>query len=230
MNKLLTITFALLITLGAAAMPKDSTATKKKPSSPKDRVLLGIGFANWLNTPAGIDVKFGGSRGFDGALMYDKPLGSSTISLALGLGFSAQNLSSNAQFLVDTATGNTSVVAFADSVYSDVKRNKLSTSYINVPFELRFRSRPDKSYRRWSVAAGFKFGLLVQSHTKYQDSNIKQKTFNIDNLNLLNYGPTFRFGYGQVSLYGYYALSNLFENGKGPWISPFNFGLMIAPF
>ncbi len=228
MKKLFILTASFIFALSAIASPPDSTVTKKKPAAAKDRILIGAGFANWLNAPAGVNVKFAGSRSFDAAVMYDQPLGTSPISLALGLGFSAQNISSNAQFK-DTL-GVTSLAPYADSVYSDIKRNKISMSYLTVPFELRFRSKPDKAYRRWNVAAGFKFGLLVQSHSKYQDSNVKTKSYPVDNLNLLNYGPTFRFGYGQVSLYGYYALSNVFENGKGPWVTPFNFGLVLAPF
>lgn len=230
MKKLFILTASFIFALSAIASAPDSTVTKKKPAAAKDRILIGAGFANWLNAPAGVNVKFAGSRSFDAAVMYDQPLGTSPISLALGLGFSAQNISSNAQFLKDSVTGATSLVPYADSVYSDIKRNKISMSYLTVPFELRFRSKPDKAYRRWNVAAGFKFGLLVQSHSKYQDSNVKTKSYPVDNLNLLNYGPTFRFGYGQVSLYGYYALSNVFENGKGPWVTPFNFGLVLAPF
>lgn len=232
MKKLTILTASFVFALSAIATPPDSTKAdvKKKPAAAKDRILIGGGFANWLNAPAGVKVKFAGSRSFDAAVMYDQPLGNSPISLAIGLGFSAQNISTNAQFKIDSVTGNTSLVPYADSVYSDIKRNKISTSYLTVPFELRFRSKPDKAYRRWNIAAGFKFGLLVQSHFKYEDSNVKTKTYPVDNLNLLNYGPTFRFGYGQVSLYGYYALSNVFENGKGPWVTPFNFGLMLAPF
>jgi hypothetical protein len=231
MKKLTILTASFIFALSAIATPPDSTKTdvKKKPAAAKDRILIGGGFANWLNAPAGVKVKFAGSRSFDAAVMYDQPLGTSPISLAIGLGFSAQNVSTNAQFIVDS-TGTTSLIPYVDSVYSDIKRNKISTSYLTVPFELRFRSKPDKAYRRWNIAAGFKFGLLVQSHFKYEDSNVKTKSYPVDNLNLLNYGPTFRFGYGQVSLYGYYALSNVFENGKGPWVTPFNFGLVLAPF
>ena len=228
MKKLFVLTASFIFALTAVATPPDSTVTKKKPAAAKDRILIGAGFANWLNAPTGVNVKFAGSRSFDAAVMYDMPLGTSPISLALGLGFSAQNISSNAQFK-DTL-GVTSLVPYADSVYSDIKRNKVSMSYLTVPFELRFRSKPDKAYRRWNIAAGFKFGLLVQSHSKYEDSKVKTKSYPVDNLNLLNYGPTFRFGYGQISLYGYYALSNVFENGKGPWVTPFNFGLVLAPF
>lgn len=230
MKKLTILAASFIFALSAVATPTDSTVTKKKPAASKDRILIGGGFANWLNTPAGVTIKFAGSRSFDAAVMYDKPLGTSPISLALGLGFSAQNISTNAQFMKDSLTGNTSLVPYADSIYSDIKRNKVSMSYLTIPFELRFRSKPDKAYRRWNVAAGFKLGLLVQSHSKYEDSRVKTKSYPVDNLNLLSYGPTFRFGYGQISLYGYYSLSNVFENGKGPWVTPFNFGLVLAPF
>jgi len=228
MKKYFVLIASFIFALSAIATPPDSTQIKKKPVAAKDRILIGGGFASWLNAPSGVDIKFAGSRYFDAAVLYDYPLGTSPISLALGLGFSAQNISTNARF--DTTGGVTSLVPYADSVYSDIKRNKISTSYLNIPFELRFRSKPDKAYRRWNVAAGFKFGILIQSHTKYQDSKVKIKSYPVDNLNLLNYGPTFRFGYGQVSIYGYYALTNLFDKGKGPWVTPFNFGLVLSPF
>ncbi len=230
MKKLVLSLSLFIVAASVLATPPDSTTTKKKPAAAKDRVLIGGGFANWMNIPSGVNVKFAGSRGVDVAVLYDQPLGKSPISLALGIGFSAQNISSNAQFIKDSITGATSLVPYTDSIFSSIKRNKISTSYLTVPFELRFRSKPDKAYRRWNVAAGFKLGLLIQSHFKYEDSNVKTKSYPVDNLNLLNYGPTFRIGYGQVSLYGYYGLSSIFKNGKGPFISPFNFGIVLAPF
>lgn len=229
MKKITALSFAFAVSLAAFAMSPDSVKTKKKPAAAKDRILVGGGFANWLNAPADTKIKFFGSRAFDAAVMYDQPLGSGPISVALGLGFSGINMSTNLQFLQDSL-GNTVLTPYPDSVFSDIKRNKLSTNYVNIPFELRYRSKPDKAYRRWNVAAGFKFGLLVQSHFKYETKAIKLKTYSIDNLNLLNYGPTLRFGYGQISVYGYYSLSGLFEKGKGPEITPFNFGLVLAPF
>ena len=123
MKKLFVLTASFIFALTAVATPPDSTVTKKKPAAAKDRILIGAGFANWLNAPTGVNVKFAGSRSFDAAVMYDMPLGTSPISLALGLGFSAQNISSNAQFK-DTL-GVTSLVPYADSVYSDIKRNKV---------------------------------------------------------------------------------------------------------
>lgn len=228
MKKLLLSIPLFILALSVLATPPDSTTTKKKPAAAKDRVLIGGGFANWMNVPAGVNVKFAGSRGFDAAVLYDQPLGKSPISVAIGIGFSAQNISMNAQFK-DTL-GVTSLVPYLDSAFSNIKRNKISTSYVNIPFELRFRSKPDKAYRRWNVAAGFKFGLLVQSHFKYEDKNVKTKSYPVDNLNLLNYGPTLRIGYGQISVYSYYGLASIFKNGNGPFVSPFNFGLVLAPF
>ncbi len=127
----------------------------------------------------------------------------------------------------------TSMTAIPDSI--DYKKNKLSLNYLEIPFELRFRSKPDKSFRRLSIAAGFKAGYLIQSHTKYKgdDANgneTKFKTFNIANLNKLRYGPTFRMGYGKVSLFGYLSISELFQEDKGPIAYPFSAGIMIIPY
>lgn len=209
--------------------PPESEPEKKSPA--KDRLLIGMSLDNWLNAPANIKTKVF-SPGFNAAAMYDMPFGKSTFSFAAGVGFSSFNAHSNARlFYVLDTTGTvveTNLLQIPDSV--EYKKNKLSLNFVEIPVELRFRSKPDKSFRRFSVAAGFKIGVLVQSHTKYRDDGIKLKTYFIPNLENFRYGPTFRIGYGKISLFGFYSLTNIFKDGKGTELTPFSAGIMVVPY
>lgn len=228
------IASALILVMSVfTAVAQDSIKVEgaKKKLRGKDRLMIGMSLDNWLNSPSGVEPRVY-SPGFNVALVYDYPLAKSSFSLAGGLGFSSYNIHSNAQpkTLRDDegeAIG-TYFEAFPDSI--DYKTNKLSVNYIEVPVEIRFRSRGDKSYRRFGLAAGFKVGYLVQSHTKYKDESIKFKYYNINFLNNFRYGPTVRVSYGKISLFGFYSLSDLFEEGKGPDVTPISAGIFIVPY
>lgn len=221
---------AMSLSIYAQDTPVEESEPQKK-SPAKDRLMIGMTLDNWLNAPSYIKNKIY-SPGFNAAVMYDLPFGKSTFSLAGGVGFSSFNAHSNGRlFYVLDSTGTvaeTNLVEIPDSV--DFKKNKLSLNFVEIPVELRFRSKPDKSFRRFTVSAGFKIGILVQSHTKYKDDGIKLKTYYIPNLENFRYGPTFRIGYGKVSLFGFYSLTNVFKDGKGTELTPISAGIMIVPY
>lgn len=230
MSKTYLFTVLILAFTLTSAMGQETDGAKKKLKG-KDRLLIGITTDMWLNSPSGVETKVF-SPGFNVAMVYDYPLGTSSFSLAGGLGFSSYNIHSNSQPKTQR-DGNgdpsgTYLDIIPDSV--DYKKNKLSVNYIEIPVEVRFRSRGDKSYRRFGVAAGFKAGLLVQSHTKYKDDGLKIKLYDVNFLNKLRYGPTFRVSYGKISLFGFYSLTSLFEDGKGPDLTPFSAGILIVPY
>lgn len=232
MNKLYLLLALTLSSVGFAHAQDATTEPEPVKNSPaKDRLLIGVSLDNWLNGPACIETKIY-SPGFNAAAMYDKPFGKSTFSVAVGLGFSSFNAHSNARpsYILDTAGNVTETVMLdmPDSV--EYKKNKLSLNFVEIPVEIRFRSRPDKSFRRFSLAAGFKFGVLVQGHTKYKDDGIKIKTYDIPNLQNLRYGPTFRIGYGKVSLFAFYSLTDVFKEGKGTKLTPVSAGIMVVPY
>lgn len=59
---------------------------------------------------------------------------------------------------------------------------------------------------------------------------VKEKTKTIRQLQKWSYGVTLRVGYKFVTVYAYYQISDIFEKGKGPEISPVSLGLTITPF
>ena len=118
--------------------------------------------------------------------------------------------------------------------------NKLSTNFIDIPVEVRFRSNPHKNGKRIAASVGFKLGWLVQSHTKtkvdedyyFQGVNYgrKVKTYDIPNLTKFRYGLTARIGYANFYLNFFYSLTPLFLEGRGTRAVPISIGIGVSPF
>jgi hypothetical protein len=103
---------------------------------------------------------------------------------------------------------------------SSLKKSMLITNYIDIPVELRFNTNPNDLGRSFKVSLGFKFGILYDSFTKlkYRQEGETKKLKDKQNyqLNPIRYGAYLRIGAGNLSVFGYYNISTLFENNKGP--------------
>lgn len=211
-----------------------SDEVREKVNKAKDRFVFDININQAIRDKSdGFDLK-GFSGGFGTYFMYDVVIKESPISIAPGLGIAIDNFRHNSQIVfTDTMT---TFVPFDDSI--SYKSSKLGLTYIDIPLELRFRSKPNDKNGQWKLAVGFKFGFLVGSKWKYKgeefrdirndtDGNIKFKEHGIPNLERFRYGVTARGGYGPFNLHFYYSLSKLFEAGNGADIQPITFGISI---
>jgi len=160
---------------------------------------------------------------------YNYMFGTSNVSFSPGLGLGMHNLYSDSWLKV--TSDSTYFEAIPDSL--NFKRSKLTATYVDIPIELRYKSKGE-----FRIAVGFKFGFLVRGHTKYkgddyidgttQEVIIKKKKLAFMEKN--RYGFTGRIGYKWLNLWGYYQLSTLFEKGKGPEMYPISVGITIIPF
>lgn len=234
--------FCGLLAFGQETAPETETKKPKRKPPQKEFILININFDGWLNTPSTIESKWFASRGVDIAVLYDYVLGKSNFSLGAGVGFNSHNIHSDG-FPIERpiTTGNT--YTKLDEAFFDRKTiitNKLSTNFIDIPIEFRFRSNPSKSGKRAAVSAGFKLGWLVQSHTKtrtdetfiYNGVNFgdKVKTYNIPNLRKFRYGVTARAGYANFYLNFFYSLTPLFVDGLGTEAVPISIGIGYSPY
>jgi hypothetical protein len=107
------------------------------------------------------------------------------------------------------------------------KVNKLALTYIEIPVELRFRSKPDKLDNRWKVAVGFKAGIRVDGYTKQSTKTPKEiRTYKpYPDLNLFQAGPMMRVGYASFNLTAYYGVLGVFRANRGPQVNAFSVGL-----
>ena len=194
-------------------------------ASKQDRLILNFNWDNWLDASSGVEVKGFRSRGFGFLLMNEKVLGEGNLAIGFGLGFSSQNVHSNTFPTYNDDKSKT----YLTPITTDYELNKLSVNFVDAALEFRFRTNENESRKRFKFAAGIKGGVLVQSHTKYDDDTVgKVKTYRIKNLNSFQYGLTARIGYGRWGVSGYYSLVDLFETDKGPDVVPVSIGLAYA--
>lgn len=226
-----------VMALGAFAQEDTSAIKKAKEkvaqTGSRDRLVFEIGFDNWHQQDGKVtDVKWY-SRSYAFYFMYDILLGKSRFSVAPGLGFGISNVNTSKGLVEDSTS-----TYFADynQAYGiandDVKKHKLSTAYVDIPLELRFRSKPNSRNKSFKLAIGFKGGVLFDSHTKlkYDTDRDKPRVVKVKNyadLNRFRYGPTFRFGYGAFNIFGFYNLGQLFTEDGPSGIHPFTVGISI---
>lgn len=231
MKRLITVFVALTMCLGVFAQ---SEQVKEKVNKAKDRLVFELNTGYLLHDSDEGYKQKGFQRGLNVYFMYDIVIKESNFSIAPGVGIGTENWYNNN--MVGFTDSLTTFSPFADSI--NVKNSKLGLTYIDVPIELRFRSKPNDKNWQWKLAAGFKIGFLLASKWKYKgdefrgirndtDGTIKFKEFGIPNMDRLRYGVTARGGFGPFNLHFYYSLSKLFQSGKGPDLQPLVFGISI---
>jgi hypothetical protein len=160
---------------------------------------------------------------------YNYIFGKSNVSFSPGLGLGVHNLFNHSFLYYSEDT--TYFQPIPDSI--DYKKTKLVVSYLDIPLEIRYKSKSD-----FRLAVGFKFGFLLRAHTKFKgndyiNDNSGVVVYKLSKLSFLEknrYGFTARIGYKWLNLWGYYQLSTLFQKEYGPEMFPISVGLTIIPF
>lgn len=166
------------------------------------------------------------------------PFKSNNFGLNICIGIGSDNYNSNFY----TSVNKLSITEFniiPDSI--NYRINKTTLTYIDIPIELKYKSKPNNKNHSFRTSIGLKLGYLTNSRTKYfgnyygdelgiYGEMIKYKIYNIENLNRFRYGVNARFGYGWLNLHFYYNLKPLFIKDKGPLINSYNIGISIIPF
>jgi len=232
MKRLITVFFALTMCLGVFAQSEE---TKEKVNKAKDRLVFELNSGYLLHDQTEGYIQKGFQRGMNVYFMYDLVIKKSNFSIAPGIGIGTENWYNKSRI---TYTDSLTVFTPFSFDTINVKSSKLGLTYIDIPLELRFRSKPNDKNWQWKLAAGFKIGFLLHSKWKYKgeefrgirndsEGNIKFKEFGIPNMDRLRYGVTARGGYGPFNLHIYYSLSKLFNQGAGPDLQPIVFGISI---
>lgn len=201
----------------SAKQPLDEEHPKKIKER-KDRIVIDFGYDGWTKLPNGIQQK-PYSLGGNAYLVWDYPVGYGPFSLAFGIGLSTHNVHTNGKI---TYSMDGKYTSFEPITYK-YRRNKLSCNYIEIPLELRIRTGNGHKFK---LAVGGKIGYMYNAHTKEMDDEGKRKVYWIKNIDPLRYGVTFRIGYDKYMFQGFYALSELFLNGRGEkGMVPYSFGI-----
>lgn len=208
-----------------------SAQTKEKRER-EDQLIVDLTYETLLNNPDDIDFKWY-NNGVNVHLMYDAPIKTSSFSGAIGIGISSQSYYSNGQLRVEYDSTRSRDMMVWNKVDTNYRNNKISTTYIEVPVEFRWRSEESPSGYRWKVAVGAKFGYLIDTHDKMTFNNSdrdKYKTYIFPEMNQYRVGTHIRVGYGKVNLTAFYSITPWINEGRGLRQNQLSIGVSILPF
>ncbi len=123
-------------------------------------------------------------------------------------------------------------VTFMESA-EPLKKNMLSTTYLEIPLMMNFRTKRNKYNKRFNFTAGAYAGVLLASKTKIRIQDGEKIKIRDDfNLNRVKYGIVARVGYGPVNFYATYSPSSLFKKSqRGIYdLQAMSFGVTLLPF
>jgi hypothetical protein len=226
-----------IITTGTPTRAANSK-TIKLPNRPGDHLMIQLSSDHWTGMPDSINShQTGFSRGFNIYFMLDKPFRNSPkYSIGIGAGISTSNITFKKMGLDLKAQSALLPFQSLDST-NHFKKYKLATSYLEIPLEFRFTSKPANINKSFKAALGVKVGTLVNAHTK--GKGLQDKNNNLTNsytqkenskrfINGSRFMATARLGYGIFSLFGSYQLNNVLKDGAGPDMKLYQIGLTIS--
>lgn len=232
-------TIAILIAI--ICMATNLQAFVPERMHPTDRFMITVFSDIWQDVPETMDLRTI-QRGVSINAFQDMPIGRTNFSLAAGLAFSSHNLYSDHRYRFIPEMNQFHFVAIDPA--HDYDKNKLSMNYLEVPVQLRFRTRDLPSTLR--LYAGVKAGYLFHAHTKfvgkeYYDGQqeppalvdkrtIKVKEHKLDNINKYRIGLTGTVGYGAFNLHVYYQLTETFKDNNAEGMFPLSVGISFILF
>ncbi len=237
MKKLLGILMLCSAFSVTAQNKAESTKPKKDYSKldlskrTSDHLLLQFGLAKWGNAN---DMNIRGySKTFNAYFLFDFHFKSNPkLSTAIGTGIGTDNIFFNKTNVNITGGDGVTITADNNMRYS---KSKLSSSYLEIPFEFRYSTKPENMNKGWKFAVGAKVGLLIDSKVKTNldatsgseggyTLKIKDKRF----FNSTRFAGTARVGMGNFSLFGTYTITSIFKEGLGPLVRPYSIGITLS--
>lgn len=149
------------------------------------------------------------------------------VNLVTGLGFEFNSYSFKHNITLDP---DTSFMAATWDSLINYDKNKLKTTFINLPLMLEFNTsnNPKKAVHiAGGVVLGYKLGSKTKQEFEFEGREYEVKDKDDYNLSPFRYSATVRAGYGGFTVFANYALSPLFEKDKGPKVYPFSAGISL---
>ncbi|NER09546.1 Outer membrane protein beta-barrel domain-containing protein [Muriicola jejuensis] len=174
----------------------------------EDQFYVGLTYNFIANKPQGVNQR-SLSYGLQFGFIKDLPLNTErNFGLGLGLGYGYNSYYTNLQ-VVELEDGFRYQLLDSDL---GVKRNKVETHLVEVPFEIRFRNSTPSEYRFWRLYLGAKLGYVLGGRAKTVTADFKD-SFYVTDIERFRYGVMANFGYNTFNIHVYYSFNNLFKDG-----------------
>jgi hypothetical protein len=200
------------------------TSNKPKPRK-YDRLIFDIYYSGAISSE-NIATKTAVNLGFSTNFMNEFALNKkNTVSIGTGIGLSTTKVNLRSNLLLGH---DNSIVCFPSSTL-DYKKNSLNGFNINIPVELRFRT---KGWSHYKIHVGGRIGYQVKLSEKYffEDSDRNYKTSLKSAAENFSYSIHTRIGIRNYSIYASYNLNPLFKHSESPKMNWFQLGCSISLF
>ncbi len=203
-----------------------------------DHFMFQISSDQWLNAPDSISSRYrSNSRGFNAQVMLNKNFGANPkYSVAFGLGISNSNaFFKNSNIAIDGTTPKLNFQRL-DTV-NKFNKYKIATTFLEIPVEFRYSSKPKNPNKSVKIALGAKVGLLLNAHSKGKGlinksgGELNDYTVKISDKSYFNttrISATARVGYGNYSLFGAYSLTSVFKSNVAADIKTLQIGFCLS--
>ncbi len=154
------------------------------------------------------------------------------VNLVTGIGFEWNQYEFSNKTKLNADSSYTFGVIDSTNTFS-YKKNRLKTTFVNVPVLIEFNTNknPKKAFHlAFGVVGGYKLGSRTRQIGTRNSEDIKVIRRDDYNLNPFRVNAHASIGYHNFTLYANYALTPLFENGKGPELYPFTIGVKLVSF
>ncbi|HEY1025705.1 MAG TPA: outer membrane beta-barrel protein [Sphingobacteriaceae bacterium] len=111
----------------------------------------------------------------------------------------------------------------------DYDKNRLTSTYLRIPFGIELRSKDDQRGKKVYFVAGPEVGFLLNGKLKQKsDEQGKEKIKDDFNFNPFRSGVYARLGYGDFGIYAKYYFNDVFADNQGPAdFKNLSFGFML---
>jgi hypothetical protein len=201
----------------------------------EDQVYVSFNYNMLVNKHDSI-LQGGFSNSFEIGYIRDIPLNKRrNFGVGVGLGYSIGHFYQNLD--IKSYVNGVGEISLMES--NEFIRNKFSISYLEIPFEIRYRTSTFDKQKFFRSYLGFKIGYMLRNYSKKKTEYQEIAYYNHPDINWWRYGITLKLGYGKWNLNMYYSLSNIFKEGatttdNNPSLSTipldmneFNIGLVI---
>ncbi len=238
MRKLSALVAVLLLSISVIAQEDPSKKKDIDVSRAGDHIMVQLGLNGLQGAPDSIkNYMKGFQRSANIYVMFDKKFkGNPHLSVAIGAGIGTNNYYFK-NMVVEIGSTNPVLPFVRTDSAQNFKKYKMSTTFLEVPLELRYTAKPDMPNKSIKAAIGVKAGTMLSAKTKgkiLRDidgsviNNYTVKTITKSYFNTTRLAGTARIGYGMFSLFGVYSFSGLFKDGVAAEMNSIQVGLAIS--
>ncbi len=154
------------------------------------------------------------------------------VNLVLGLGFEWNHYEFSNRTKLNADSSYTYGIIDSTNAFT-YKKNRLKTTFINVPLLVEFNTskNPKKTFHlALGVIGGYKIGSRTRQILEQKSNDIKLVRKDDYNINPFRVNAHASIGFHDLTVFADYALTDLFEKGKGPALHPFTIGVKLVTF